>query len=473
LRLTLWYSVSAFLMVLLVVVLSYVALSAIVDYEVDTFLIESTSEVADLLRELPKAEGLIRREVAWAGQARGRTHWYLRIVDSEGTVWDQSPGFPAIPIEAVPTPPAAASQPATQDVLTPRGRRYRVAVAVCIVPGAPPDRKPTRWLVQMAYDRKPEARIQRSFLKYLWAVLGGAGVLCALVGYAIARRGLRPIVSVGEAMRRIDSSTLNQRLPATGLPEELRELSEKVNGMLERLDDSFRRISQFSADIAHELRTPVNNLRGEIEVALGRARPPEEYRETLASALEECERLSRLTERLLLIARVENPEARVDLELADVGQELRKIGEFFSAQAAETDVAFSVRIASEVQARVNRELFECAIGNLLANSLAHTPAGGRITLRLETEGRGFRVTVEDTGSGIAAEHLPHIFDRFYRVDPSRSRHSGGVGLGLAIVKSIAQLHRATISVSSDPGKGTRISLLFPLAGDISPTPLPS
>lgn len=120
----------------------------------------------------------------------------------------QSPGFPAIPIEAAPLPSAAGPVAELHDVLSPKGRLYRVAAKECALPGAPPARRPARWLVQMAYDRKPEMRIQRSFLKYLWAVLAGAGVLCALVGYVIARRGLRPIVSMGEAMRRIDSSTL-------------------------------------------------------------------------------------------------------------------------------------------------------------------------------------------------------------------------------------------------------------------------
>jgi two-component system heavy metal sensor histidine kinase CusS len=205
--------------------------------------------------------------------------------------------------------------------------------------------------------------------------------------------------------------------------------------MLDRLEESFKRLARFSADIAHELRTPVNNLRREAEVALGKSRSAEGYREVLGSCLEECARLSRIIDSLL-----------------------------YEAAAAEAGVTLRLICSDGMVANLDRTLFQRAVGNLVANALAHTPAGGIVTVAAGREDGAVTVNVTDTGCGIPEAHLPHVFDRFYRVDDARSTATGGVGLGLAIVKTIAGLHHGSAMIKSEVGKGTRVTLAFPYGG---------
>jgi two-component system heavy metal sensor histidine kinase CusS len=285
--------------------------------------------------------------------------------------------------------------------------------------------------------------------------------LCGGGGFLLARAGLRPLTAITRAARRIRSTTLHERLAAAALPAELRDLALTFNAMLDRLQDAFTRLSQFSADLAHELRTPVNNLRGEVEVALGQERTPEEYRHVLHSCLEECGRLAALIDTLLFLARAESPATVIARRPVDVAAELRAVRDFFEAAAHEAGVALVVPTAGPVPADADPVLLQRAVVNLVANALRHTPAGGTVTLTTAAEDGRVRITVADTGRGIAAEHLPRLFDRFYRVDAARSADAGGVGLGLALVKGIARLHGGEVNVTSTPGQGACFTLMIP------------
>jgi two-component system heavy metal sensor histidine kinase CusS len=231
--------------------------------------------------------------------------------------------------------------------------------------------------------------------------------------------------------------------------------------MLSRLEDSFARLSRFSADLAHELRTPLNNLRGEAEVALSQARTMEEYREVLSSNLEEYDALRRIIDSLLFIARSESPEAEIRTERLEVGAELRALADFYEALASEKGVSIVLSCAENLEMCLDRTLFQRAVGNLLSNAITHTPAGGRVTLSAIADPSGVRVEVADTGQGIAREHIPHVFERFYRVDGVRTRASGGAGLGLSIVKTAVAMHGGEVNLSSDLGRGTLVTLSFP------------
>ncbi len=173
--------------------------------------------------------------------------------------------------------------------------------------------------------------------------------------------------------------------------------------------------------------------------------------------------MSGLIDSLLFLARAEDPKTEVEREPLDVGRELAAVQEFYGAAAAEAGVNLAVQAPAGLVADLNRPLFQRAVGNLVANALAHTPADGTVTLAARCDGEAVCVEVADDGRGIAAEHLPHLFDRFYRVDPSRSSAAGHVGLGLAIVKSIAELHRGSVAVASEVGRGTRVTLRLPAA----------
>jgi two-component system heavy metal sensor histidine kinase CusS len=170
-----------------------------------------------------------------------------------------------------------------------------------------------------------------------------------------------------------------------------------------------------------------------------------------------------MIDNLLLIARAESPQTRIARDRVDVARELETVREFYQAAAAEASIRLEVNAPTEIDAELDGALFQRAIANLVANALAHTPAGGTITLAARRDGNGVHVEVADTGTGIPPEHLPHVFDRFYRVDAARSRDAGRVGLGLAIVQGIATLHRGSASIASEVGKGTRVCLTFPAA----------
>jgi two-component system heavy metal sensor histidine kinase CusS len=458
-RLAAWYAGSAFLLVLSATGFLYWVLAANLDREDDELLADKVHVLRMLLRDTPEGGAPLRQEVEWESAARRHVPFYVRILDADGRTLMETPGMGAeLPAAAFPgVRPGEAGPGEGAEVRSPAGRSFRVLVARA--EAARPGGRP--WLLQVAVDRSREEDLLAGYRAWLWLSLGLALVLCTLTGYGIARRGLRPVAEMAETARRIRSSTLDQRLAADGLPAELAALAATFNEMLDRLEESFARLARFSADIAHELRTPVNNLRGEAEVALGKPRSPEEYREALASGLEECVRLSRLIDSLLFLARAESPETQVAREPVDVGRELAALRDFYEPAAAEAGVALTVTCRGGCTAALDRTLFQRAVGNLVDNALAHTPAGGSVTLAAAAEGGAVRVEVADTGGGIPPEHLPHLFDRFYRADPARSAGGGRVGLGLAIVRSITALHGGSAAVASEVGRGTRVSLVFP------------
>jgi two-component system heavy metal sensor histidine kinase CusS len=458
-RLAVWYAGSAFLLVLLATGYLYWVLVANLDREDDELLADKVHVLRMLLRDTPEGAGPLKQEVQWESAVRQHVQFYVRILDADGRTVMETPGMGAdLPPAIFPQARAVGAAPEDgAEVQSRSGRSFRILAARAITGG--PTGKPR--VLQVALDRSLEEDILAGYRAKLWFALGLALVLCTLAGYQIARRGLRPVAEMAATARRIRSSTLNERLGVGGLPAELALLAHTFNEMLDRLEDSFTRLARFSADIAHELRTPVNNLRGEAEVALGKHRSPEEYREVLASGLEECGRLSRLIDSLLFLARAESPETQIAREPVDIGRELAALHDFYEAAAAETGVTLTVACREGVVADLDRTLFQRAAGNLVANALAHTGPGGVVTLTAAGEGDAVRVEVADTGGGIPAEHLAHVFDRFYRVDPARPTGAGRVGLGLAIVKSIAALHGGSAAIVSEVGRGTRVTLVFP------------
>jgi two-component system heavy metal sensor histidine kinase CusS len=210
------------------------------------------------------------------------------------------------------------------------------------------------------------------------------------------------------------------------------------------------------------LRTPVNNIRGEAEVALARARSIDEYREVLESCLEESVRLSDLIANLLFLARAESPLTHLNRERVDVGELLKGVREYYEASAAEAGISLTVACnGGPLTAELDRTLLQRAVGNLVSNAVAHTPAGGSVILAASADGSAIRIEVGDTGTGIPPEALPKVFDRFFRVDTTRSQASGGTGLGLAIVQGIVTLHGGKVEIASKPGEGTRVTLRLP------------
>jgi two-component system heavy metal sensor histidine kinase CusS len=459
-RLTAWYTGSAFCLILLATGFLYWVLVTNLDREDDEFLADKVHFLRVLLRDRPEDATALKQEAEWEWAASQYAQFSLRILDEGGSVVVETPGLSGrLPPAVFPDAVLAGAEPDHGiEWRSAEGKSYRLLAAQAAGPTGGRMR-----VLQVALDRSYEEDLLNRYRRNLWLVVGLALVVCAVVGHRIAQRGLRPIVAITATARRIRSTTLDKRILADSLPNELFVLAATFNEMLDRLQEAFDRLARFSADIAHELRTPLNNLRGEAEVALGKPRSPEEYREALGSCLEEGERLSRMIDSLLFLARADSPEARVAHERVDVGRELETVRIFYEAGAAEAGVTLTVTADGAVAADLDRTLLQRAIGNLVANALAHTPSGGEVTLSAKVDGNQVYVEVSDTGSGIPPEHLPHVFDRFYRVDQARSTASGRVGLGLAIVKSIAALHRGSVQITSEVGKGTCVRLGFPAA----------
>lgn len=288
------------------------------------------------------------------------------------------------------------------------------------------------------------------------ALVALAGLLAAVLGQMMASRGLLPLRLLTGEVQKISARNLSVRVRPEQYPQELNALVLAFNGLMTRLEKAFDDLAAYSANLAHELRTPLAALRGEIEVALLGQRSEAEYRSVLESALEELERLSRLVDKLLFLARADRYELAVRKQTLLLHEEAKAVLEFYAPLAEAKGVELVLQ--GEAEGLVDRDLFRQALANLVANALQHVGAGGAVTVTVAAEPKGTLVSVKDDGPGIDPQVLPRLFQRF-----ATGRQRRGMGLGLAIVRSIAELHGGHVSASSEPSRGTEVSLWFPLA----------
>ena len=458
-RLTIWYAGSAFTLIFLATSVLYAALVSNLDREDDQFLADIVQIVRAFLRDRPDDAAGLKQEVEWEWASRQYAQIFVRILDEDGRAIVETPGMSAAVPPALFPPPIARDRDIGPGIDVETGNRSSFHLVTAEADVGPSGEG--RRTVQLALNQAQEVKLLAEYRRLLAWVLGLALVVCTFIGHRIARQAVRPIEEIAEAARRVRSSTLDSRIDVSKLPTELAALAGTFNTMLQGLQQSFDRLSQFSADIAHELRTPVNNLRGEAEVALSKVRTPDEYREILGSILEEALRLSRIIDSLLFMARAEAPDAEIVREHLNVARELSVVRDFYEGAAAEAGVKLSISANDDLVVDVDRTLFQRAVGNLLSNALAHTPSGGSATIEALKDRDAVQIVVRDTGRGISPEHLPHVFDRFYRAEPSRSSSIGGLGLGLPLVRSIMTLHDGTVEIDSRSDKGTSVLLSFP------------
>ena len=316
-----------------------------------------------------------------------------------------------------------------------------------------------RLIVAIAVNTDEHHKFMVALYRSLWLAVAAGILSVAMLGWIAARRGLAPVHEMARVAHSVTASRLDDRLPLASLPVELHELAKAFNEMLSRLEDSFRRLSEFSSDLAHELRTPIGNMMTQTQVALSRSRSAEEYREVLYSNSEEFDRLARMISDMLFLAKADHGLIVPRSESVDLANEVRELFEFYDALAEDRGVG--LKLVGEGIVTGERLMIRRAVSNLLSNAINHTPKGGSVTVQIESAGRGeMRVSVDNPGEGIAAEHLSRVFDRFYRVDSSRKRSTEGAGLGLAITKSIVAAHKGTVHVESGAGR-TRFEILFP------------
>lgn len=452
-RLTFWYALLSVALIAAAGSVLYWVLTQRLHQEDDRLLAGKIAEVRAVLLLHPNNLAALREEVQHESETLPGI--YIRVRSAEGGDIAENPVSSRIFGDDGPFMTSQIPEEGeAQSWLAPDGKKYRVLSGSFELG--------SRFTVNAAMSLAKEEQFLTGYRRVLLLAVTVALAIALAAGYLIARRGLQPVSRLAAIVDELGAGQLHRRIGEETWPTELKPLAKNFDRLLSRLEESFARISRFSADIAHELRTPLHILRGEAEMVLTRARSNEDYRACIESAAEEYERLSRMADALLFLARTEQPETRLDKQPLSLGREIAAVCAFHQAMADEQAVALVASGAGTALA--DSGLLRRALGNLIVNALRHTPGGGRIVIEArETADRGAEIVVADTGEGIAPEDLPHVLDRFYRADGARLRQGtgAGAGLGLAIVRSIMQLHGGTVSLQSEPGRGTTATLKFP------------
>ena len=402
---------------------------------------------ADLKAGGPKA---LDEELKSVRTGEHAVYW-VRVVDSAGRIVTETPGMNGLlPPSIFPSTPTSTSATRKSKNYRIGGRLFSLVTSIEKANGQP-------YTIQLAQDRSTDDQFTKEFGALLALVLAFGILASTAIAVTVTKRGLRPLTEMTHSLERVGPAHLSERVQPARWPRELRPLAVAFDDMLDRLEDSFTRLSQFSADLAHELRTPITNILGEAQVSLTRDRSPDEYREVIESTVAECERLSGIVDNLLFLARAEAADRQIEPTLFDGRAAVEKIAAYYQTIAEDRHVAVTCTGAGEIYA--DPVLFGRAVSNLIDNALRFTPDGGTIRISSAVRAAYTEISVGDTGCGIAAEHLPRVFDRFYRADSSRSSHSAG--LGLALVKTIMNLHGGSATLKSEINCGTTVVLIFP------------
>lgn len=315
------------------------------------------------------------------------------------------------------------------------------------------------YTISVAVAIDSHLRFLDKFRRTLWLMITSGILLMGIMGWIAVRQGHAPLHNIVNQIRHISASELNTRIPPETVPRELNDLAVSFNEMLGRMEEAFQKLSNFSADIAHELRTPITALLTQTQVALSQPRNVDEYREILYSNMEEYERMAQMIADMLFLAKADNGLYELNTVSIDLTNETLDLFEYYGAWAEERDI--SLVLEGNARASGDRLMIRRLLSNLLSNAIRHTPPNNTVHVLLQrTSSQTVSINVENPGIPIPAEHIPRLFDRFYRVDASRQRDSEGVGLGLAIAKSIVDIHGGNIEVESSE-KNTRFRIILP------------
>ena len=302
----------------------------------------------------------------------------------------------------------------------------------------------------------------RKWLFFLAAMLPGVLAVAVGGGFVLVKRALLPVDRITVSAERISSQNLSERLPVAQTGDELERLSLGLNRMIDRLDAAFQYSRRFVADASHELRTPLTVLQGELESLVQQNQFTPEWRERVGSALEEVDRLTHIVEGLFAISRLDAGEAAAERVRLDMAQLVAATADQMALLAEDKQIKLTCDLSPGVWVEGDRARLKQVVVNLLDNAIKYTPSGGSVALKIDRRDAKAVLEVADTGVGIPADALPRVFERFFRVDPARSRERGGAGLGLSIVKSICVAHHGRVEADSKPGSGSRFRVELPL-----------
>jgi len=419
------------------------------------FVSEDASELKIILQAVdqslvdPKSQNnLVRIKQRYDDILVGHHGALLHITDASGKTLYSSP---KLDLSLIPLPPPEQLLQGSIQQWNDSKQNYRILIQQV----AGQNNGPYTVMISVAIDF--HLHFLKEFRRTLWLMVVSGVVVMGLMGWIAVRQGHRPLHHIVDQISRISANQLNTRLSPDTVPAELTELAVSFNELLQRMEEAFIRLSNFSADIAHELRTPVTNLMTQTQVALSQARGAAEYQEILYSNMEEYERIAQMISDMLFLAKADNglnPPNAVDI---DFESEVRNLFDYYEAWAEECHV--SLALEGNAHVKGDRLMLRRALSNLLSNAIRHTPADNCVTVKLNRDENQVLIVVQNPGTPVPTEHLSKLFDRFYRIDPSRQRSGEGAGLGLAIVKSIVEAHGGKIvATSNETGTLFRISL---------------
>lgn len=384
------------------------------------------------------------------------TRYYQAYDANTGRLLAQSAALEPLGLHYTPGEVRAfLEHPGVADVQT---DQRRIRFSNSIISPAPGE----RYLVQLGIPLDGrDAALRRLLTLLIWSLPVGLIAVLA-VGRWMAGRALTPLARLAAAARTITVADLHRRLPVRGVDDELDMLANAFNGVVANLERAVGEMKQFSAAMAHEIRTPLAALRADIELSLSERRSVEEYRRAAVSQLEEVDNLTRLVGQLLTLARAEAGELSVAHESVQLAGLCGSIVDSMEPVAQARDVSLTLECSEQVEIVGDAGWIQRLVLNLVDNALKFTPSAGAVTVAVTVEERTARLTVRDTGVGIPADALPHVFDRFFRADSARSRSQDGAGLGLSLVKWIVERHEGTIDVASRQGHGTTVTVTLPI-----------
>jgi heavy metal sensor kinase len=456
-RLTLWYALQLGVILVLFSGIIYLLLARALDGQVDSELARAAELATRVLRWENNHLIVAGADNTQVASGLGERGLFIRVVDRDGAVIATNGPFPTLPLPAAGPSTDGLSQPAYHTV-TATGQSTPIRLYTMPYPAG-------RQLAGWVQVGQPLAAIQAMLGTLVLVLLLGIPATLLLAGASslfLAHRALAPIDRITRLVQRIQAEDLGARLNLALPDDEVGRLARTFDAMLGRLDEAFRRQRQFTADASHELRTPLAIMKGDIGVAVQRPRSADEYRRVLLAVEEEVDRLTRLVEDLLLLARADTGQPLLHAEPVELVALLRVVSEQVRPLIEAKELTLDLQVPASLPMSGDTDKLLRLFLNLLDNAIKYTPCGGRVLVRASAQGEQTLVEVVDSGPGIPAEQLAQVFQRFYRAEAARTRTGGGAGLGLAIARWIAEAHGGRIEAESAVGAGSTFRVWLPL-----------
>jgi heavy metal sensor kinase len=463
-KLTFFYILTFFLSALMICGFLYLRLKHQLIKDVDRLLVDETDELSEVLIQDPQGDAPLKNFEKGV-VTRNYYPIYFKVMDRDGVSLYVSKGFKEIEYTFSDKIVANARDgKKTKETLHSPGRRtpYRIINTPLYTNGS------LAYIIQLGTHLRFVRKSLSNFKRNILAVFPIILALGSLGGWMLARRSVSPIGYIASKTKTITSKNLSERLTPRGTGDEMDDLIGTINGMIVRLESSFKRMAEFTADASHELKTPLCAIRGEAELLLSKQRTNEEYEEGLAHFIERFDHLNRMINDLTLLSKSDSSQVELNMAPLLLDLLIQDIGSLFQALAQQKNITLNIEPCQETAVMGDKMRLQQLFTNLIDNAVKFTPGGGSIRIHAERDRDYVKVNVADTGMGIPKEEQENIFNRFYRVDRSRSRETGGVGLGLSIAEWIAHAHHGKIEVKSELNQGSTFTVYLPLRKTTSP-----